>query len=186
MSRAVLKADPKQHTPLDERVVFFVAGKPEPAGSKNAFPLKNRYTGQWLHDASGRPIVNVVDDNPKSKDWKKTVAARAREVFHAFPTTDPLVVWLTFFVVRPLGHMGTGRNAGMIKDSAPQYPDVKPDVLKLSRAVEDALTGIVWVDDAQIIEEHIRKKYNVTPGVEVRVESLAKDSRQGTLFETRW
>ena len=32
-----------------------------------------------------------------------------------------------------------------------------PDVLKLARGVEDALTGIVWRDDAQIVNESLNK-----------------------------
>lgn len=32
-----------------------------------------------------------------------------------------------------------------------------PDVLKLARGVEDALTGIVWRDDAQIVNESLSK-----------------------------
>ena len=34
-----------------------------------------------------------------------------------------------------------------------------PDLSKLVRAIEDALTGIVWHDDSQVVETHSRKRY---------------------------
>jgi predicted short-subunit dehydrogenase-like oxidoreductase (DUF2520 family) len=45
-------------------------------------------------------------------------------------------------------------------------------VLKLARGVEDALTGIVWRDDAQIVVEHLEKRYGSPARCEVRVKYL--------------
>jgi Holliday junction resolvase RusA-like endonuclease len=39
------------------------------------------------------------------------------------------------------------------------HPTVKPDLTKLLRAVEDALTGVVWRDDSQIIHQVVNKEY---------------------------
>jgi Holliday junction resolvase RusA-like endonuclease len=50
---------------------------------------------------------------------------------------------------------------------------VKPDVLKLARAVEDALTGILYRDDAQIVTEVLRKRYGDPPRVEIRLSPVA-------------
>ena len=45
-------------------------------------------------------------------------------------------------------------------------------MLKLARAVEDALTGIVWRDDAQIVDEQLSKVYGEPARVEVDVAEL--------------
>jgi len=47
-------------------------------------------------------------------------------------------------------------------------PATRPsDLDKLVRAVLDALTGIVWKDDAQVVALKATKVQGVTPGVEV-------------------
>jgi Holliday junction resolvase RusA-like endonuclease len=136
---------------------FVVYGKAAPAGSKTAFV------------ARGRTFVR--DSSKASYAWKEKVSDRAAEVFgndHEL-VTGPLEVWLTFYVPRPASHYGTGRNADKLKDSAPKFPTVKPDVLKLARAVEDGMTSAVWRDDAQIVREHIYKLYGTPARVEIEV-----------------
>jgi len=60
-------------------------------------------------------------------------------------------------------------NPDMVKMSAPPYPDKKPDCTKLLRALEDSLTGIIWKDDCQIVEQHVSKVYSPNPGAKVFV-----------------
>lgn len=127
---------------------FEVPGNVEPAGSKRAF--KHAHTGALI----------VTDANSKAKPWKASVAASGREAMAGRDLfRGPVSLMLVFYRPRPKGHMGTGRNAQVVKPSAPAYPITKPDVLKLARAVEDALTGVVWADDAQIVDEHLVKAY---------------------------
>jgi Holliday junction resolvase RusA-like endonuclease len=161
-----------------------ILGKPEPAGSKTAIPLKNRFTGKWITDASGRPVINVIDDNPRSAAWKKTVAAGVRKLWRFDLLNEPVIFWAKFSLARPQYHYRSGRYSAELRPDAPAFPGVKPDVLKLARAVEDALTGVVWTDDALIIEEHLLKVWG-PPGVAIAVEAVMRDV-QGELFETRW
>lgn len=136
---------------------FTVLGHAAAAGSKRAF--KNPRTGK----------VMVTDANRLAKPWKQEVAAVAYDHHHGELLTGPLEVTMTFHVPRPRGHYGSGRNHGQVKSSAPAHPAVKPDVLKLARGVEDALTGIVWRDDAQIVSEHIHKRYGTPERVEIEI-----------------
>jgi Holliday junction resolvase RusA-like endonuclease len=149
-----------------------VAGKAEPAGSKRAFvPQKN---GQpFRSKTNGRIVVSVVDDNPNGRDWKNRVADAARQQWGArLLLTEPLWFRATFYLLRPKGHHGTGRNAAVVKESSPQFPDGRPDVLKLTRAIEDALSGVVWKDDSQIVSERIDKRYGDKPHVEIEIGVL--------------
>lgn len=152
---------------------FRVHGHPETAGSKRAFVPTDKKTGQPYRDKGGRIIVNVVDDNPESKAWKARVALNARQVWGARPLlTAPLYVEFVFFRESPASRYGTGKNAQSLKRSAAAFPGTRPDVLKLARAVEDALTGVVWVDDSQIVDERLSKRYGSKEGVLVRIGTL--------------
>ena len=79
----------------------------------------------------------------------------------------------TFYRPRPKSHFGTGRNAAILKPSAPTYPIGRPDALKLARAVEDAMTGVVYSDDALIVREVLTKFWGEPARVEIAIEALA-------------
>jgi crossover junction endodeoxyribonuclease RusA len=60
---------------------------------------------------------------------------------------------MVFTMPRPRVHYGTGRNEGVLK---PRFlnavPDRIPDLSKLCRSTEDALTDAgVWADDARVV-----------------------------------
>lgn len=147
-------------TPVDV-LSFTVLGDAQPGGSKRAF--KHPHTDRII----------VTDANKKAKGWQHVVG---QEAFVAMGPRElwigPLVVEFTFYRPRPNGHYGQGRNAGQVKASAPAYPITRPDVLKLARAAEDALTGIVWRDDAQIVDEVLRKRWGSPARLEVMVSPL--------------
>lgn len=153
---------------LEPVIDFSVGGTPEPAGSKRAFvPQKN---GKPFYDRFHRIVVNVVDDNPKSKTWKAQVKAKALAKYRrAELETGALAIKVSFYVERPKGHFGTGKNADKLLPSARRHPTVKPDTTKLLRAVEDALTGVVWEDDAQIVSQIVTKAYGEQAGVRIEV-----------------
>jgi len=68
------------------------------------------------------------------------------------------------------------RRIQAIRKSSPPHTR-KPDLDKLLRAVGDALTRVVYLDDAQIISYgESRKRYAAigeTPGVSIRIEEIA-------------
>lgn len=77
--------------------------------------------------------------------------------------SKPLRVTLNFFLPRPRSHYGTGRNAEVLKATAPSYHCSTPDIDNLEKAVYDALSSKsgsgVWADDKQIVEAIITKSY---------------------------
>ena len=129
-------------------VSFTVPGVAAPAGSKRGF----------YNPRTGRVIV--TDDSKRSRPWKAQVTDAAIEAMQGRPLMEgPLLLDLVFWMPRPKGHYGSGRNAGVVKAGAPHAPTVKPDLLKLARAVEDALSGVCYRDDAQITVETLQKAY---------------------------
>lgn len=147
----------------DGKITFTAYGVPQPAGSKNGAPFRRK---------DGRTGVAMRDSNPKAKPWQAIVANAAREAYSGDLLRGPLSVNMTFFLPRPKGHFGSGKNAAKLRPSAPEYPAKKPDVLKLSRGTEDALTGIVWADDAQIVNEYLTKCYGEPARVVVVIREL--------------
>lgn len=154
------------------RLSFEVLGIAQTQGSKRAFPFKRR---------NGSLGVAVSDDNPKGKAWKSQVADAAADALRLSNqelTTAPIVLDLVFSMQRPKSHFGSGRNSETLKDNAPRFPAVKPDVLKLARAVEDALTGIVWRDDAQVVTLNTAKVYGRSPGVFVQIRPIDQEAQR--------
>lgn len=143
---------------IGQSITLRIPGKPQPGGSKRAFTPKG-----W-----NRPVI--VDSNPKAMDWKRTVQAFAMRAATGRILDGPLRVTMTFVVARPQGHFGKRG----LRPSAPTFPATKPDVLKLARTTEDALTGIVWTDDARIVVEILRKLYttNGRTGAVVEIEEI--------------
>ena len=52
------------------------------------------------------------------------------------------------------------------------FPTKKPDVDNVVKAIFDALNGIVWGDDVQVVQLSLRKRYGATPGVTVAVRGV--------------
>lgn len=141
---------------------FFIAGNPKPAGSKRGFYIP-----------SLKRVV-ITDANPNSRDWKTDVKHEAQRNYSGELLEFPINLRLTFTQLRPKSHYRTGANAHLLRDSAPKRPTSKPDVLKLARGVEDALTGIVWKDDAQIVDEYLSKRFGTQPGCHVEIQEAGE------------
>jgi Holliday junction resolvase RusA-like endonuclease len=146
------------------RVEFFVPGIPAPKGSMKAFMPKG-----WK-----RPVL--THDNKRTKPWQQAVQATAHAAMDGRAPFDGAVrLVVEFFLLRPAGHSGTGKNAGVVRSSAPRWPETKPDWDKLSRLVGDALTGIAYHDDARVVEAVVRKFYadGRSCGAHVVVEAMS-------------
>jgi Holliday junction resolvase RusA-like endonuclease len=131
-----------------------VHGVPGPQGSKT---FKGRAQ-------SGKGIM--VESSKKVRPWREAVKAAALDKYPDHPLLDtPLSVGFTFYLARPACHFGTGRNAGILKPSAPLWPSATgsttPDLTKLARSTEDALTDAgIWRDDARVVTYHtLEKRY---------------------------
>lgn len=154
-----------------------VYGSPEPAGSKTADPAMRRGPSgpQPVIGKGGRPVFRMRDANPRSYAWKDQVAKEAALARAGHPLLEgPVAIEFVFYRPRNRGDFGTGRNAHLVKDSAPAFPTVAPDALKLARAVEDALSGVLYVDDAQIVDESIKKRFGEPARVEIRAWPMAE------------
>lgn len=142
-------------------ISFRVHGIPRPAGSK-------RHVGNGvIIDTSGR----------KGREWRALVQDRCREALGdcaelpAIPQ-GPVRLEVVFWLQRPNSHYrGKART---LRENAPTCHVSRPDATKLLRAVEDALTGIAWKDDAQVAEQTVCKYYGSAPSCMIDVTRLTR------------
>lgn len=161
-------------------VTFTVLGQAQTAGSKQSFVPLHRTTKQPFRNKNGGIVVSTVDDNPKSKGWKRAVAKVAKEAHKGPLLTGPLVATFRFFRPRPKNHFAKYSLSKAGSEST--APDTRPDVLKLARAVEDALIDVIYADDAQIVEEHLFKAWGEAR-VEVEIKQMV-DAESGLFGES--
>ena len=147
-------------------IEFSIYGHPATQGSKKVVPI---YKAGAPMIKNGRVLTRVVNDNPKTAEWRQEIAHAARQAYRGELLTGPLCLAVTFYKPRPKGHFGSGRNAGTLKESAEKYPISKPDTVKLVRALEDSLTGVIWKDDSQVVTHVLHKRYGEYFKVEVCV-----------------
>jgi hypothetical protein len=145
-------------------IEFRALGLAKPAGSKDTgvvYRAGPNGTKVPVTDASGKIKTFVKDKSGAAgRVWRGQVAEAGAKAMAGRELLDgALYVELTIIRQRGPGHFGTGRNRGRLLPSAPAYPAVMPDVLKLSRSTEDALNGVVWRDDSRNVCMHIEKVY---------------------------
>lgn len=140
-------------------LAFTVFGLAKTAGSKKAINIPGR----------ARPIV-TDDTGAKGKAWRSQVADAGKAAMRDRPLYRcPLLVRFVFYTPRPKGHFTA---KGVVKAAADAVPMKRPDVLKLARAAEDALSGIVWHDDACIVDEILAKRWGEPARLEVVIRRV--------------
>jgi Holliday junction resolvase RusA-like endonuclease len=112
----------------------------------------------------GKP-VHFMDRQTRS--WEGVVklfgqqAMRGRE-----PFAEPVTLSLVFRRLPPKS-VSKAQRAAMLAGRL--RPGTKPDGSNLAKAVEDALNGVAYRDDALIVRLIVDKVYADTPGVDVTV-----------------
>lgn len=117
---------------------FTVLGPPVPQGSM----FSPKGTTKMLHSKRGRGRTVA--------QWRKAAKWSARQAIGRRKLIDgPVSVGVTFYLTRPISRP---------KEEFP-YPDRKPDLDKLQRALGDALEGIVLTQDSRIVRWGACKLY---------------------------
>ena len=135
-------------------MIFVIPGKPQAQGSK-------RLVGK-----------HMIESNGSLAPWRADAIAVMHDPSRK-PVTAPVSVRVEFVYPRPRSHFGTGKNADVLKPSAPTYKTSAPDTDKLCRAVGDALeqAGVIR-SDALIAAWTASKTYGRLPLTRLHVTEL--------------
>lgn len=121
----------------------------------------------------GRGIM--IEANQRLAPWRADAIAAIRAAMGPdwTPLDGPLHLKARFIFARPVSHYGTGRNTGQLKPSAPLWKTTAPDLDKLLRAVDDALTQAgAWRDDARLVAVNSTKMWGDYPHTVLTVRTL--------------
>lgn len=85
------------------------------------------------------------------------------------PFDGPLEVCMEFY--RPVQASISQRERAR-RLSGTHRPTVKPDLSNYVKALEDALNGIIWIDDNRIVQIVAEKKYSDRPRIVIEVNKV--------------
>lgn len=102
-------------------------------------------------------------------EWGSYVALVASQHRPEALLCGPLAVRLVFHLPAP-------------KQRKRVLPITRPDVCNLQKGVVDAMNGVLWVDDSQVVELVVAKVYAGArgPGLDVEVEEVSDLPRAAT------
>ncbi len=104
-----------------------------------------------------------------SKNQKLAIQWQIRPYAPRQPLTTPLSVDIIFYLPIPKGTSKLLKSQ-MINQSV--YPFKRPDIDNLAYIVTNAMKEIVYVDDSQIVDLNLKKRYAEVPKTVIKVIEL--------------
>jgi Holliday junction resolvase RusA-like endonuclease len=145
---------------MADHIAFIVLGRPQPQGSMKGFVLPGK--------DGGKPRAILTSANTKMKPYRQQVGwaaldARAKAGHNGLFAEKQIAVSVEvkFYLEKP---------PSISKKRV--HLSVKPDIDKLCRSTIDAMTGIMFADDSQIVQLQASKYYGVPERVEIVVTNL--------------
>ena len=143
-----------------------------PHAAEIAFIVPGRPVGK------GRPIAGrsfagftTLRTPQKTINYEGTVALFAAQCMAGrAPLEGPVALALSINYDVPASWSKKKREAALRGEVRPTS---KPDCDNVIKAIGDALNGVVWKDDVQVVTLYAEKRYAEAPGVTVRVKELA-------------
>lgn len=128
----------------------------------------------------GRPKFTTINghakayDPEKSRNYKAYVRMLATQAMKDSGFTmieGPCVLSIIAYFEIPKSKSKKFREAALLKY---EYPTKKPDLSNIIKGIEDALNGLVYKDDACIVNLSCEKFYSDNPRVEVYISPYNK------------
>lgn len=145
---------------VTEVVEFWVNGLPKPQGSKRAF-VNPKTKRAIVVESAGAPL----------KDWRHDVKLMACDSMVGRPVVDSgvgVILRIGFVMPRP---------KTTPKGRPTPLATKRPDLDKLIRGVCDALTGVVYSDDSQVVSFDVWKRIaeiGEPTGAEITVSTVGQ------------
>lgn len=142
--------------PALDVITITITGHPVPKG-RPRFAMRG-----------GRPRTYT---DAKTSRWESDARLEARARLGARrPLTGPLRLEVGIHLTIPASWPDWKRNAALRGNIRPTG---KPDLDNVLKATKDAMNGILWLDDSQVVDITARKHYTDAPRVTLIVTALA-------------
>lgn len=149
------------------RVEFSVPGQPVAKGRARSVPVMRN--GKPVMNANGRPVVTHHTPE-KTANYENLVKLAAQRAMAGQPPMDgPVELWLDINLQIP---SSWSKKRQQMAAAGQIAPTGKPDIDNVQKCVKDGMNGVVWRDDALVVEVRVSKRYSTAPGVCVSVEQL--------------
>lgn len=133
-------------------ITIIVPGQPVGKGRPRAFQTRGPRRTIKMHTPE------------KTRDYEQAIALVGRQAMQGRePLGGPVRITLRIFMEIPASWSKAKREAAL---QGGVLPISKPDASNVLKAVEDALNGIAYIDDSQIIDATISKRYSAEPRIE--------------------
>ncbi len=103
-----------------------------------------------------------------TRDYETLIACRAAEAMPCAPVETPVSVRVDIYKGVPKSWSMAKRARALDGQEIPG----KPDLDNVAKAVLDALNGVTYADDAQVVRLVVQKQYSLEPRLEVTVKEL--------------
>lgn len=114
-----------------------------------------------FYNPKAKRVVMVHSKGKALDTWRDNITSVAKTVEVDYDTTDrkiPISIGLRFGLKQS-------------KSNKDPYPVIRPDLDKLIRAVLDALTGVLFVDDSQVVHIDAQKTFSDDEGVIISISA---------------
>ncbi len=136
-------------------VTFFVPGKP------HAWQRARHNGGQMFTDA-------------RTRAYKHAVGTLAKAALAGAVLVGPVEMRVAAIYAVPPSWTKKRREAAL---NEAVRPVSRPDIDNIAKGVMDALNGIAYDDDAQVVQLTVSKRYGEHEGVLVQISTISADHR---------
>lgn len=130
-----------------------------------------KFTVEGLPVAKARPRVTRYGTYTpaKTKNYEELVQYSFKSQCKCGVLEGPLEIAIEFYMYIP---KSTSKKRRRLKNNKEILPTKRPDFDNLTKSITDALNGLAFKDDNQIVVAHIYKYYSDDPRAVVRIETI--------------
>jgi Holliday junction resolvase RusA-like endonuclease len=135
-------------------------------------PFKHKHGARIAYNRGGKPFVHEYP-HPESHAWEKAIGQLAMiHMRGRKPSDRPLALLVHAFVPVPPSWSAREQESAI---SGAALPTSKPDWDNFGK-VTDALNGVAWLDDAQVVDGRVIKRYSTQPALRIEVREFVAPS----------
>lgn len=132
-------------------------------------PIAWARSGATIRTSHGRPFIHwyLTAEQEQYREaiaWKAKAAMRGRT-----PTLLPVALLIHAFLPIPESWHWKKKMAAR---SGALLPTTRPDFDNFGKVAADAIKGIVWGDDAAVVDGRVIKRYSERPALRVEVREM--------------